>query len=189
MKESKESVTLEKLGKLVQNKVCTYMKNYDATIRVQNFSTDYHTLLARNGLEWLIKDNPKIAVEQVLFPLKPRTLHDFFEAYFSFAKYELLKNFHVFLKHGVCLAEAFQIVASGSTPRGDFNDTKNNHDTNRNGGGRQKGRGHRSRNGCRSCRGGGSSPARADTEDQNEELPLCLWEPHRHKGRHKKPPK
>lgn len=185
-KESKETVTLDQLDKLVQNKLRTDMKNNNATARMQDLFANYHTLLVRNGLKWLIKDNPKIAVDHVLSAIKPQTLHDRLEADLSFAKYELRKDFHGFLKHAIRLAEAFQIVDSGPAPRGGTNDTNNNNEGTRNGGGRGRGRGRgrggRGRDRGRDARGGGGSSSGDGTEPHNEELPLCLWEPHRRKG-------
>lgn len=175
-------VTLDKVHKLVRNKLHTDMKNHNAISRMQDFLANYHMLLPRNGLKWLIKDNSKISAEHVLFAIKPYTLHDRLDVNFSFAKYELSKCFHDFLKHAICLAEAFQIVDSGPTSLGGPNDTSNSYHTKRNGGGRRKDRVGRSRNGGRSELGAGSSPAGAYTETHNEELPLCLWDPLSYQG-------
>lgn len=53
-KELSQIVSLEQLGKLVQQKLRMNTRNRNATARMQNLFTIYHTLLVQNGLEWLI---------------------------------------------------------------------------------------------------------------------------------------
>lgn len=196
--ESKKTISLAQLDNIVKHKLRTNMANHDAEARMEDLFTDYHTLLSRNGLVWLITDNPKVAVQHVLSAIRPQTLFDRLTADLEFAEYELRKDFSGFLKHAIKLAKAFQIVDAGPTRPAEPSDQHNGGEGGSGGGGR--GRGGRGRGRSRSGRGrgggagggavggtGGNSDGknndfRSGGGGNQNELPLCLWEPHRSKG-------
>lgn len=101
----------------------TDMKIKNATARIQDLLTNYHTSLVLNGLKWIINETARVAVGHVLSTIHPQTLPDRLTSYLSLAKYELRKYFQIFLKHAIHLAEDFQIVHSGSAPHPGRSDT------------------------------------------------------------------
>lgn len=190
-KESKKTVTLEQLDRIVAQKLRTNMGNRDAEARMEDLFTDYHTLLQRSGLGWLIKDNPKIAVYHVLSAIRPQNLADRLTADLSFGEYELRKDFKGFLSHAIDLAKAFQKVDSGPPARtgGGGGSEQPSAGPGRNGG-RGGGRGRGRGGGGGRGRGGGGGNTTNDGNngsspggDGNQSGgPICLWEPHRTKG-------
>lgn len=104
------------MGKLAQNNFRSYVKNSNATTGTQDLLANYYTLLARNVLNFLFNENAKVAVEHILSVIQLLTLHDRLTADLSFAKYELPKNLHDFLKHAIHLAEAFHDMNTGPSP-------------------------------------------------------------------------
>lgn len=72
--ESKEVVTIDTLDKLVEDKLRIDMTDSDARSRIENLFVSYLTLLPRNGLSWIIKENEKVAVYHVLSSIRPETL-------------------------------------------------------------------------------------------------------------------
>lgn len=85
---------------------------------MQYLFENYHKMFVRNGLKWLIEENPTIAMDHVISVIKPQNLHNSVTGDLPFAKYELRKDFNCFLKHIIRLAEAFKIVDSGPAPHG-----------------------------------------------------------------------
>lgn len=74
--ESKKTISLAQLGKTVKPTLRTNMANNYAEERMEDIFTDYHTLLSRNGIAWLITDNHKVAVKHVRFAISPPTVFD-----------------------------------------------------------------------------------------------------------------
>lgn len=165
-RESKEVLTMESLDVIVERELRTDMKNTNATARMQDLFTNYHTILSRNGLKWIIKENQKIAVQHVLSAVRPVSLRDRLSSYLSFSHHNLRKDLTGFLKHSVRLAEAFQLVDCGPPEKTEKSDKKS--------------RASNSRSGNRD--GNNGSRDSTDTKKDKGDLPLCLWEPHRAKG-------
>lgn len=109
-KESKEIITLKKLDKIVAEELRMNMWNTDATARMQDLFSQYHTILRRNGLKWIINENQKIAVGQVLSAIQPLVLRDRLTSDLLFSHHHLKKDFPGFMKHSIELAKAFQLV-------------------------------------------------------------------------------
>lgn len=156
------------------------MRSKNATAPMQGLFTSYHTLLVRNGLESLIEANPRVAVQRGLSSVKSQTLYDRLTDDFACSQYALRKDFRRFLKYAIRWTEAFQ--SGDSSP----NNTANDDDSNRGGGGRRRscGGGGRGRGGAGRRGGGGGNPDNGSKVNYPEEndLPLCLWEPRSHKG-------
>lgn len=166
--ESKEVVTLEKLDGIVSRELRTNMRNTNAAARMQDLFTNYHTILVRNGLKWIIKDNQKVAVYHVLSAIRPNSLKERLESDLAFSHHDLRKDFLGFLKHAIRLAEAFQIVDSGPTnKKNKATDTGNSN------------RANKSRSGNQSDKEG---TKKFNSGKKAEDLPVCLWPPHAERG-------
>lgn len=83
------------------------MCNKNSTARMQDLFANYHTILDRHELKWIITENQKVAVLHVLQAVRPATLRDRLESDLSFSHYALRKDFTGFLKLSIRLAEAF----------------------------------------------------------------------------------
>lgn len=111
-KETQETTTLEHLDELVEQRLTNGMRNSNGKACMQDHFSSYVTLLARNGLKWLIEENYKVAVYHVLSAVYPFSRHDRFKSDLSFSKHSLRKDSYAFLAHAIHLAEAFQRVES-----------------------------------------------------------------------------
>lgn len=186
--ESQDSMTIEQLDKIVSQKLRTNMRNNNAKSRMQDLFSSYVTILSRNGLRWLIEENPKVAVYHVLSAVRPQSLQNRLTSDLSFSKYKFQKDWHAFLKHAVRLAEAFQLVDEGPRPDGG-NDNGVSGGGAGKGKGKGKGRGGTANGGAGTSGGqgsdnpgGGNKKGKGSGNGIKGELPLCLWEPHRQAG-------
>lgn len=71
--ESKEVMTISVLDKLVENELRIDMSDKDARSRIETLFMSYNSLLRRNGLAWLSKDNEKISIFHVLSRIRPES--------------------------------------------------------------------------------------------------------------------
>ena len=134
--------------------------NRSATSRMKSLFIQYHSLLAKQGLSWIISDNQKLAVSHVLSAIGPNYLKERLESDLNFSHYNLKKDFNGFLLHVVKVSKAFQIVDAGRRKR-NRNDGK---DADKN-------------------QTGKMSPGIPKPEpDGSTEVPLFLWPPHATKG-------
>lgn len=166
--ESKEAVTLDKLDEIVGRELRTNMRNTNALARMQDLFSSYHTILARNGLKWIIDDNQKVAVHHVLCAIRPQSLRERLESDLSFSHHHLKKDFTGFLKHSIRLAEAFQIVDSGPSNK-----------KNRKADSVMQNRPNKSRSGNKTDKDSNKKPLQGK---KTSDLPVCLWPPHAERG-------
>lgn len=110
-------MTLDKLDEIVSPEVRTNTNYNNSSAHMQDLFANYHTILSRNGLKWIITDNQKVAVQHGLSAISPASLGDRLQSDLAFSYHPLRKYFKVFLKHAVKLAEAFQLVDSGPSPK------------------------------------------------------------------------
>jgi len=110
---SKETVTLSKLDRIVEKQLSMNMSDPSATSRMQGLFISYTTLLRKNGLSWVVTDSPKVAVQQVLSCINPKSLRTRLREDLEFSQRSLRKDFKGFMTHAIKLAEAFQLVDSG----------------------------------------------------------------------------
>lgn len=115
--ESKNAVTMDSLDDLVRNELVMDMSNGNAKSRMQTLFADYHSLLAKQGVKWVISDNQKLAVAHVLAAIRPASLRERLESDLAFSHHALKKDFKKFLKHAVELSDAFQSVDNGPRRR------------------------------------------------------------------------
>lgn len=108
-KECKGIVTLEKLDEIISRYLRINIRNSNATACMQNLLASYHTIIARNGLKWIIKENQKVAVQHLLLAMQPLSLWDRPQSDLEHSHHALRKNFTCFQRHAIKLAEAFQI--------------------------------------------------------------------------------
>lgn len=83
-----------------------------------------------------INDTPEVYVQHILSVHRQWTLQDRLNSDLSFAKYELRKDFHGFLKHSIRFADAFKIEIYGPAPRRGRTGTTKGGESNNGGGGR-----------------------------------------------------
>lgn len=91
------------------------MRDANATTRIQNLFVQYHTILLRNGLSWIIKDKQKVAFYHFLSAISLATLQTRLKSDLYFSNYDLRRDFKGFLKHAIPLFEAFELVYNGNT--------------------------------------------------------------------------
>lgn len=92
----KEVVTISNLDKLVEDTLHFNIKNSDARCSVEKLFISYHSLLRRNGLFWLIKENEKIAVFYILSAFRPESLRTSLESDLELSHYTLRKDLRDF---------------------------------------------------------------------------------------------
>lgn len=123
--ESKDTATLEGLDELVTQELVMDMSNLSAKFRMQNLSIDYHSLLTKGELKWIVSDNQKLAVSHVLSAIYPESLRARLQSDLPISHYDLINDFKKFLSHAVNLSEAFHIVDSGPCRRPKMDRTDN----------------------------------------------------------------
>ena len=75
-RESKETVSLATLDKIVERKLHMNMSDSSAKSRMQSLFVSYTTLLRRHGLAWVLESNQKVAVYHVLSAVRPLDLRN-----------------------------------------------------------------------------------------------------------------
>ncbi len=121
--ESKDTITLNSLNALVSKNLRTNMHDPSATSRMQSLFIQYHTLLRKHGVQWVLVDAQKVAVQHVLSAIQPKSLQDRLRSDLEFAHYHLRKDFKGFVAHAIKLAEVFQLVDDGK-PKENGNKSK-----------------------------------------------------------------
>lgn len=116
-------MTLDKLDEIVARDLRTNINNTNASAGMQDLFANYHTILSRNGLKWIISDNQKVSMQQLLSEIKPTSLRERLDSDVAFSYHPLPKTFTWFLTHAVKLVEAFQLV--DSEPPSKHNQSKN----------------------------------------------------------------
>lgn len=122
--ESRHVATVESIDKIVEKDLRTEMTDTDARSRMETLFATYLSLLRRNGLSWVIKDNPKVAVRHVCAAIRPNMLKKRVESDMRFSYAHLRKDFKAFRKHVIRLADAFQLVDNGK-PTGGVGENEN----------------------------------------------------------------
>lgn len=171
--ESRNTVTLTSLESIIKRELRMDMKNPDGSARMRNLFIDYHTLLRRYGLSWVLDSSEKVAVQHVLSAIRPAKLRSRLESDLAFSHAHTRKDFKAFFKHAQKIADAFALVDNGSSQDGNV-DTPNT-----NSGGSSS---RRTRSNGNNGRNGGTPPSDKPSKKTNKDLPICLWPPHRERG-------
>lgn len=111
--------TTESIDRILESELRTDMTNTDATSRIENLAAETLTLLRRNGLLCIIKDNPKIVVKHVCNPIHPRMSRKRIESDLRLPRTRLRNDFKAFWWHAIHLADLFQLVDNGKPSLGD----------------------------------------------------------------------
>lgn len=69
--DSRTIFTLSSLDHIIPKYFKMYMRNKDAISHMKTLFVNYHTLLRRHGLAWLLEENQKMAVQHVLSAIQP----------------------------------------------------------------------------------------------------------------------
>lgn len=93
------------------------MNNTNATARMQDLFAQYHSMLHRYGLKWILRDNWMITVDHVLLAIRPTSLDMQLELDLSFSHHHLGKDFKGLPSHAIELTKAFQNVFHGPFSR------------------------------------------------------------------------
>lgn len=147
---------------LVKKTLLMDMRNSNPCSRMKNLFPDYHTLLRKNGLIWIMDEPEKVAMQHVLSAIRPAKLRTCLESEIEFAHHNLKKEFTKFFQHSTKISEAFVIVDSGALEKDKDTTTINrrkDHKKDKVKAGWQKDIKAQNRKGT------------SDTE------PICLWEP------------
>lgn len=115
--DQKSSLTLDMLDSIIGKELCMVMTDKSAKARMESLFVSYLSILRRNGLAWVPKVCPKVAVNNVLSAVKPGNLQESLQSDLRFAHQDLRKDFKSFMQHAVKLSIAFEIVDIG--PRRD----------------------------------------------------------------------
>lgn len=76
-----------------------YMRNADATSRIKNLFVNYHTLLRKHGLTWLLDCNKKMAVQHVLKAIGPAKVQRRLRGDLGSSHFELQIDFNGLFAH------------------------------------------------------------------------------------------
>eukprot|EP00178_Gracilaria_changii_P000257 TRINITY_DN1027_c0_g1_i1.p2 TRINITY_DN1027_c0_g1~~TRINITY_DN1027_c0_g1_i1.p2 ORF type:complete len:1106 (+),score=114.18 TRINITY_DN1027_c0_g1_i1:5972-9289(+) len=93
------------------------MTDTSSRSRMKHLFTCYVSTLRRNGLTWVMKDHPKLAVKHLVSAIKPRALQQRLEHDLELTYHSYRKDVKAFMQHAIAVAEAFQIVDNGPPTR------------------------------------------------------------------------
>ena len=135
------------------------MNNINARARLQALFVQYHCLLIKHVLKWILKGNQKLDVTHVPSKIRPLSLKDRLQSDLDFSHHETKRDFTDFLNHALKVSKALKIVESGQRR------TKTDPY-------------------YRPCRSGNHNQTNSseDLRDPKYEIPLCLCPPQKAKG-------
>jgi hypothetical protein len=84
------------------------MAEKDVEQRVVMLFVDYMSLLRTNGLAWLTKENPKVAIEHIIEALRPKPLQKRAGEDLNFSHCSLIKDLLSFMNHVIARAEYYR---------------------------------------------------------------------------------
>jgi hypothetical protein len=103
----KDGMSLAQVHALISKKLNINMAEKDTEQRTVMLFTDYSSLLRMNGLSWIIKDCPKIAIGHILETLKPKPLQTRVRGDLELGHTHLKKDFLKFMEHTIKRAEVY----------------------------------------------------------------------------------
>lgn len=145
------------------------MTDKDACSCIKTLFVSYRSLLRRNGLTWMTKDNDKIAVYQVPSAIRLESLRIRLESDLELSHCDLRKDFKGFMYHAIKLFEAFQLVDNGAPTKRRKNQDSRNRNNQDDRPGRDKGK-IKGKDGNTGNNGNGQRPF------------VCLYAPQKDKG-------
>jgi hypothetical protein len=103
----KDGMSLTQVHALISKKLNINMAEKDTEQRIVMLFTDYSSLLRMNGLSWIVKDCPKIAIGHILETLKPKPLQTRVRGDLELGHTHLKKDFLKFMEHTIKRAEVY----------------------------------------------------------------------------------
>lgn len=104
---------MEKRDDIISRELRINMQDRNDKSRIEHLFENYHTILHRNGLSWIMKEKQKVSIYHVLSPIRPTSLRSHLESDLDFSYYDLWKNFLGFMKHAICLSKSLDLVDNG----------------------------------------------------------------------------
>ena len=86
------------------------MKNKNAHSRMQALFVQCHCFISNHRFKWILEDNQKFAVTQVLSAIRPLSPKKRLQPDLILLHHETKKDFKEFLNHVLKVWEAFKIV-------------------------------------------------------------------------------
>jgi RNase H-like domain found in reverse transcriptase/Reverse transcriptase (RNA-dependent DNA polymerase)/Integrase core domain/Integrase zinc binding domain/Chromo (CHRromatin Organisation MOdifier) domain len=106
----KDTLSLSSVKTIIGKQLRINMAEKDTEQRVVILFADYTSLLRANGITWIIKQNPKVAVGHIVDALAPKMLQKRVREDLEFSHCELKKDFLAFMQHVIKRAEAYSEV-------------------------------------------------------------------------------
>lgn len=85
------------------------MNDKSAKSRMERLFISYDMILEQNGLSWLTKKQPKIAIQHINSAIKPYYLRTRIEGDIKLSQSHLKKDFSLFMQHAIMVSNAFQL--------------------------------------------------------------------------------
>lgn len=118
--KSKKAVNLKNLYSIVRKHLKMDVKDRSAMSRMEYLFARYVSILRRNGLTWLLKDNQRISATHVLSTVKPKSLQERLNSDLNFTNYDPRNYFKGLLEHAIRISEALEIVDNGFSAEESF---------------------------------------------------------------------
>lgn len=172
--ESRSKMTIEALDSLIRKNLRTDMHNKEVISRMNNLFVGYQTVLRKNGLSWVVAENPKVAVQQVLSAIHSPKIQSSLSSDMELAHIDIGKDFSKYYAHAKKLSEAFDLVHGGALDdyRTSENSSKKNSSHNRNNDGTS----------ISNKKTGAGTGKKTGGDSDKRPQPLCLWDTHRFKA-------
>jgi hypothetical protein len=103
----KDGLTKNQISAIITRSLRTNMAEKDTEQRIIMLFADYQSLLRANGLSWIVKDNPKLAVDHIMEVIKPFALKKRLRDDLDLAHVGLENDFLGFMRHVICRAEFY----------------------------------------------------------------------------------
>jgi hypothetical protein len=134
--------------------------------RVVTLFADYMSLLRTNGLAWLTKENPKVAIEHIIEALRPKQLLKRVGEDLSLSHRSLSKDFLSFMDHVIARAECYR----------EYTDTRNENTGSKSTGGFRKNnsRGTDAAHERNPKTKTGNAADQSTNEGKSKDMPTCL---------------
>jgi hypothetical protein len=103
----KDGISAAQVQALVGRSIRINMSERDTEQRIIMLFADYKSLLRANGMDWLVAENPKMAVNHITDALKPNILKKRIKDDLTLSHTDLKKDFLRFMHHVIRRAEQY----------------------------------------------------------------------------------
>ena len=108
VESDRDSLSKAQIDQMVSKKIRINMKEKSAAQRILMLLSDYMSFLRNNGLSWIIKEKPTVAIGHVCDALRPISLQKRVQDDVSFSHSALEKNWKGFVDHLIRRAQEFE---------------------------------------------------------------------------------